>query len=256
MGCNFACPFCQNWQISQKKTIPTTPFIAPEMIVQEALRLNASSLSYTYNEPTVFYQYARDIGLLAKKYGLKNIFVTNGFQTPALLADMATWVDAVNIDLKSFSPTYYAKTLKGGLEAVKKSIQLCFDYAIHVEITTLLIPNVNDSDDEIQAMAQFITSVSPHIPWHLSAFHPDYKLTTSLSTSVESLFHAQSIGKMQGLHHIYIGNIPIRTTTFCPLCQTELMYHQGFRTTSIEGFNGVCPKCQTQCYGQFTAHSF
>ena len=171
VGCNFKCPFCQNWDISQEHQINEQIEVSPEQMVELAFQEGAKSIAYTYNEPTIFYPYAKDIGVIAKEKGLKNIFVSNGFETPEIIENMASWVDAANIDLKSWDDAYYKKVLKGGMEEVKDTLRRMVKAGIWVEVTTLIIPGENDSDKDLREMAEFISNdLGQHVPWHLSAF--------------------------------------------------------------------------------------
>lgn len=245
VGCNFRCPFCQNWEISQKKEIDTNVNITPEQIVAAALEHHTPSISFTYNEPTIFYPYARDIGLLAKEKGIRSVFVTNGFQTTELIEDMASFVVAANVDLKSFQPEYYKKTLKGGLEVVKENLIHMVKVGIWVEITTLLVPGHNDSEDEVEAMADFISEkVGRQVPWHFSAFHPDYQMTDGMhKTPPETLLRAKAIAEKHGMEYVYLGNIATDNTTYCPKCGEELLERSGFGARKRAMQNGKCPKC-------------
>ncbi len=210
VGCNFRCPFCQNYSISQTSVVNDAKFYAPQDIVNIAITHDAKSISYTYNEPTIWYPYAKDIGLLAKESGLKNVFVSSGYESAEVLKDMLSWVDAINIDLKSFSQEYYKKTLQANLKGVLHSLEFFAKSNIHLEITTLIIPNVNDSDEEIKMMASFIaTKLGKDIPWHLSAFHPDYKMLDTQKTPIKTLLHAKEIAKSYGIKDVYLGNVNV-----------------------------------------------
>ena len=250
VGCNFKCPFCQNWQISQEKRVDTSVNLSPQQIVDLALQNGAASIAYTYNEPTIFYPYAKDIGLLAKKEGLKNIFVTNGFESLEVVKDMASWLDAANVDLKSWDEAYYKKVLKGDLEAVKDTLRLMVAEGIWVEVTTLLIEGENDSDEDLKAMADFIAKeLGVHVPWHLSAFHPDYKMLDHTNTSLKTLERAQKIAKEAGLLYVYLGNVPVHGDTYCPECNTLLIDRTGYRVTQNKLINGACPQCHRAIEG-------
>lgn len=245
VGCNFRCPFCQNWSISQEKEVDTSRVITPEQIVAAAIEHETPSISFTYNEPTIFYPYARDIGLLAKEKGIHSVFVTNGFQTPELIKDMASFVMAANVDLKSFQPEYYKKTLKGWLEVVKENLIHMQDAGIWIEITTLLVPGHNDSDSEIETMAAFISEkLGKHTPWHFSAFHPDYQMSDgNHRTPPETLLRARRIAEQHGMEYVYLGNIATGNTTYCPQCQKELIKRSGFGSGQVMIQNGKCPHC-------------
>lgn len=208
VGCNFRCPFCQNYSISQTSAIDESVVYTPQDLVALALKHKTQSISYTYNEPTIFYPYARDIGMLAKEHGLKNVFVSNGFESPEVLEDMVLWVDAANIDLKSFSHDYYKKVLKADLEGVLDTLRFLARSPIHLEVTTLLVPDNNDSDEEITKMARFMAEeLGCDVPWHLSAFHPDYKMLSTHATKLSVMERARDIAKSFGIEHVHLGNV-------------------------------------------------
>ena len=208
VGCNFRCPFCQNYSISQTSAIDTSIVYTPQDLVDLALKHKTQSISYTYNEPTIFYPYARDIGMLAKEHGLKNVFVSNGFESPEVLEDMVLWVDAANIDLKSFSHEYYKKVLKADLDGVLDTLRFLARSPIHLEVTTLLVPDNNNSDEEIEKMARFMAEeLGCDIPWHLSAFHPDYKMLSTHATKLSTMERAREIAKSFGIEHVHLGNV-------------------------------------------------
>ena len=207
VGCNFRCNFCQNWGISQSHKIDKSRYLAPDAIVKMAKLYDCASISSTYNEPTIFYPYLKDIAILAHQEGLINIMVSNGFMSDEVLEDMIGVIDVVNIDLKSFNKEYYTKALGGNLEKVLKNLIRLKKSGIHVEVTTLIVPQRNDSEDEILSIASFIkNSLGEDTVWHISAFHPDYKELELPRTSYESLKRAYDIGKELGLKHIYVGN--------------------------------------------------
>ncbi|MGD9717818.1 MAG: AmmeMemoRadiSam system radical SAM enzyme [Sulfurimonadaceae bacterium] len=208
VGCNFRCPFCQNYSISQTSAIDTSIVYTPQDLVALALKHKTQSISYTYNEPTIFYPYARDIGMLAKEHGLKNVFVSNGFESPEVLEDMVLWVDAANIDLKSFSHEYYKKVLKADLDGVLDTLRFLARSPIHLEVTTLLVPDNNNSDEEIEKMARFMAEeLGCDIPWHLSAFHPDYKMLSTHATKLSTMERAREIAKSFNIKHVHLGNV-------------------------------------------------
>jgi len=250
VGCNFKCPFCQNWEISQEHAVDTSVDISPEKMVAMAIENGASSIAYTYNEPTIFYPYAKDIGVIAREKGLKNIFVTNGFESPEVVKDMATWLDAANVDLKSWDDAYYKKVLKGGLEAVKETLRGMVKEGIWVEVTTLLIEGDNDSDKDLEEMAAFIANdLGVHVPWHLSAFHPDYKMQDHEYTKLQTLQRAKNIAKKAGLEYVYLGNVPVHGDTYCPDCGTLLIDRTGYSVTKNSLIDGHCPKCNREIEG-------
>jgi len=244
VGCNFRCPFCQNYSISQTSTIDESITLSPQDAVDLAVEHKTKSISYTYNEPTIWYPYAKDIGVLAKEQGIKNVFVSSGYESKEVLQDMKSWLDAVNIDLKSFSHDYYKKVLKTDLDGVLESLIEFAKSDIWLEITTLLIPDVNDSDEEINKMAEFISSkLGKDIPWHLSAFHPDYKMLDTPSTSLESLLRAKKIAQSYGIKYIYIGNIITDSSTYCDKCGSKLIERSGFSVEVMNFKNGKCLTC-------------
>jgi len=209
-GCNLHCRWCQNYQLSQTHlaTPLTTNYYAPAEIVNAALSNNCASISYTYNEPTVFYRYAHDIGMLAKSLDLKNIMVTNGYQTSEVIADMNDWVDACNVDLKSFSAETYQKLCGCRLDIVLRNLKLIANSRIHLEISSLIIPGINDSEAELKAMAEFITNeLGSSTVWHVSAFHPDFQLTDRGPTPPETIWRAVETGRKAGLKFVFPGNI-------------------------------------------------
>jgi len=252
VGCNFKCPFCQNWDISQETKVSKEIEVSPKQMVELALEYGAESIAYTYNEPTIFYPYAKDIGLIAKEKGLKNIFVSNGFESEEIVEDMSSWVDAANIDLKSWDDSYYKKALKGGLEAVKNTLRRMVKAGIWVEVTTLIIPGENDSDEELKAMAEFIANdLGKHVPWHLSAFYPDYKMLDHESTKLETLQRAKKIGQKAGLDYIYLGNVPVHGDTYCPECGELLIDRTEYSVTVNKLIEGQCPKCDRKIEGLY-----
>lgn len=209
-GCNFRCSFCQNADISQVRThdaYSMTRLIEPSEIIQMALKYKTPSIAYTYNEPTIFVEYAHDIMALAREAGLKNVFVSNGYESMETWEYIGPYLDAINIDLKSFSDEFYKKQCGARLQPVLDSIKECHRRKIWQEITTLLIPGENDSDEELTQIAEFIASVDNGIPWHISRFHPDYKMLNKDETSLKSLENAKRIGLEAGLKFVYLGNV-------------------------------------------------
>jgi len=253
VGCNFKCPFCQNWQIAHTNKINDNIYVSPQEMVSLAVKYNCKSIAYTYNEPSIFYPYARDVGILAKQNGLKNVFVTNGFESVYEIEDMKSWVDACNVDLKSFNEEYYKKVLKGNLQDVLDTIKRLHDVGIWQEITTLIVPGDNDSDEELRKIANFISSVSNDIPWHITRFHPDYKVTNKPPTPIETMIKAYEIGKKAGLKYVYLGNVPTPVITYCPKCNEELIIRSVYRIEKniLNIINGkaYCPTCGEEIAG-------
>jgi len=239
VGCNLHCGFCQNWQISQEKKVQGET-LTPEQVKKETALYQ--SIAYTYNEPTIWIEYAKEIA--EKNIDKRHIFVTNGYFTEEALEEM-DFVDALNIDLKSFNDEFYKKTCGAKLVPILESIKRCVDRGKWVEITTLLIPGENDSEEELRKIARFIALVDKEMPWHISAFHPDYKMMNKQSTSFASLQKAYEIGKEAGLAYIYIGNIGDEeySSTFCPKCKKLLIRRNGYNV-KVEGMkNGKCIYC-------------
>jgi len=235
VGCNFRCPFCQNHTISQTSHVNEKTYYPPEAVVELALSNGAKSISYTYNEPTIWYPYAKDIGVLAKKAGLKNVFVTSGYESQEVLEDMQSWVDGVNVDLKSFSKKYYKEVLKTSLKGVLATLKKLSKTTIHTEVTTLIIPGVNDTKEELSSMAEFIaTKMDKSIPWHLSAFYPSFKMQETSPTPIAKLFEAQKIGKDAGLEYVYLGNVAYDSSTYCPKCEALLIQRERYSSKIVD----------------------
>jgi pyruvate formate lyase activating enzyme len=256
VGCNFRCPFCQNWQISQV-TEKDEEFrkgysLSPEEIVQQAKTSGCRSISYTYTEPTIFFEYAYDTARLGRKAGLANVFVTNGYMTPEALETIKPYLDAANVDLKAFRDETYKKVCGGRLEPVLESIRLMRKLGIWLEVTTLVVPGMNDGEEELSDIARFIASVGTDIPWHISRFHPDYKYQDARATPLATLKKAFSLGKEAGLLYVYIGNVWGESEdTRCPKCQRLLLRRSGFNVEENTIKDGKCPDCGTSIAGVF-----
>ena len=250
-GCNFFCDFCQNWQISQMTHRDGTIVgedAAPEEIAEDAERRGCQSVAYTYTEPTIFFEFAYDTAVIAKGMGLKNIFVTNGYQTPETIDKMNGVIDAANVDLKAFRDDFYKERCGARLAPVLKAIQLMYDKGIFLEITTLIVPGENDDMQELRDLAGFIASISTDIPWHVSRFHPQYKQAHKQFTPSDTIFKALEAGKQAGLKYLYAGNLPAGRyeNTYCPNCGKPVIERSGFysRCVGLEG-----SKC-VHCGGQ------
>ncbi|MCK9275760.1 MAG: AmmeMemoRadiSam system radical SAM enzyme [Syntrophales bacterium] len=259
-GCNFKCDFCQNWQISQitKENSLDRMFheMPPEKVVENAKEGHCQSISYTYTEPTIFFEYAFDISRIAKKSGLYNVFVTNGFMTPEALQTIRPYLDAANVDLKAFNENFYKKVCHGHLKPVLDSIRLMKELGIWVEITTLIIPGENDSEDEMRSIARFIAETDSSIPWHISRFHPDYHYMDRETTSVLTLDRASTIGKEEGLNFIYIGNVGNATYTVCQFCGEPLIERDVFTVKNNRIDNSSCPRCGAPVPGLFNIQGY
>lgn len=248
VGCNFACTFCQNAEISQMPRDQgrvAGKTLSPGQVVETALESGCLSISYTYTEPTVFYEYARDCAQLATAAGLKNVFVTNGYMTAETLRDIDGHLHAANVDLKSFSDEFYRTLVGARLKPVLDSIRRLWNMGVWIEVTTLLIPGLNDGDDELRSLARFLVSLSPDIPWHVSRFYPAYRLLDAAPTPVASIERALRIGREEGLNYVYGGNIPGHATesTVCPGCGDIVIKREGFRLVRNSTTHGRCPRC-------------
>lgn len=270
-GCNFSCQFCQNWEMSQyprlikaefgdkeqvaggksdvirklKRVIDKIETWTPEKIVEYALGHHIPSIAYTYNEPAIFFEYAYDTARLAHKNGIKNIFVSNGYESKEALQRIHPYLDAINIDLKSMSEKFYMTVCRAKLKPVMENIRRCFEMGIWIEVTTLIIPTLNDDEGELKEAAEFLVSISDTIPWHLSAYHPDYEIRDIRPTPVETLLKGYKIGKQAGLKYVYVGNISDTSheTTICPKCGEDLVCRNWHETEILKFKNGKCGKC-------------
>lgn len=252
-GCNFRCQHCQNYEISQFPRerdfeVPGRN-TAPEEIVGAASENGCESISYTYTEPTIFFEFAYDCARLAHERGLKNVFVSNGYTGPDAVGLIAPYLDANNIDLKG-GEKFYREICGAKLDPVKKTIALMKEAGVWVEVTTLVIPGLNDSAEELSAIARFISSVDPGIPWHVSRFYPTYKLLDRSPTDVVKLREAMQIGFASGLRHVYEGNVPGEgENTICPVCTNLLIRRMGYRILENRIEGGACPGCGTRIDG-------
>jgi len=254
VGCNFRCQFCQNWQISQagkQSGGGLGHILLPENAVAEARNQNCDSIAYTYTEPTIFFEYAYETAKLAHKEGIKNIFVTNGFMTSQALDTIAPYLDAANVDLKAWDNEYYKNYCEARLKPVLKSIRYLKELSIWQEITTLIIPGENDSENQMKGIADFIASVDVDIPWHISAFHPAYEFGNRESTPIETLRKAEKIGRQQGLRYIYLGNVPAENDTVCPGCNEKVVIRSGRGVRKIRITENKCPGCGTKIAGKW-----
>ena len=255
VGCNFRCGFCQNWEISQSSIRDGDSAgeeFLPGDIVKAALQNQCRSISYTYSEPTIFFEYALDVAKLAKDKGLYNNFVTNGYMTDEALQMLKPYLDAVNVDLKFFKDSSYQKICKGHLEPVLNSIRIMHRLNIWVEITTLIVPGENDSEKELRDIAEFIANIDKNIPWHISRFHPDYKFKDYPATAEATLKKAQEIGNKAGLNYVYVGNvIGFGNDTHCHNCKKLLIKREGFSVLEYNIKQGKCSFCNTAIPGIF-----
>jgi len=253
VGCNLRCMHCQNYVISQyPKKHPDIPGedMTPEQVVSEAELRGCKSISYTYTEPTIFMEFAYDCAALARKKGIKNVFVSNGFMSPESASLIAPYLDANNIDLKG-DDNFYKKVAGASLQPVLETIRLMKKLGVLVEVTTLIIPNYNDSDEFLGWAAEFIKSVDPSIPWHVTQFYPTYNLLDQPRTPISTLRMAKDIGLKAGLKYVYEGNVPGEggENTCCPSCRELLIERFGFSLTAIKMKDSGCSKCGAQIDG-------
>jgi pyruvate formate lyase activating enzyme len=253
-GCNFRCKHCQNADISQLPRDHGGTIVGdlatPESIVESAVRHGCASISYTYTEPTIYFELAYDTAKLAAKAGIRNVFVTNGYITPEALGEIRPYLHAANIDLKGFTDDFYRDICGAKLQHVLDAIRLYKEFGIWIEITTLVIPGHNDSDSELGQIARFIRSVGEDIPWHVSRFHPTYKLIDKPSTPVDTLKRARGIGLDTGLRYVYEGNVPGEgEETFCWKCKKPLIKRIGFSVLKNTIKDGTCGSCGAKIDG-------
>jgi pyruvate formate lyase activating enzyme len=254
VGCNFHCDFCQNYEISQmprdRKQIRGED-IGPEEIVASAREAGCRTIAYTYTEPTIYFEYALDIARLASAAGLKNIFVTNGYMTEEALRTFHPHLHGANVDLKAFRDEFYKKRCGGRLEGVLHSLRAMKALGVWVEITTLIIPGLNDSEEELRSMVTFIASLGGETPWHISRFHPMYKMLDRSPTSVQTLTRARKIGLEGGLRYVYTGNVPgdEGEDTYCHRCGKLLVDRLGFQIRKYQIVETRCYNCGTTVDG-------
>jgi len=279
VGCSLRCTFCQNWEISQwpkehlpkrlnlageeedgepicprlanlEAAIPGEP-VTPEQIVKAALDSGAASIAYTFTEPTIFYELALDTARLAKAQGLHNLFVTSGYISEAPQRELAAVLDAANVDLKFFRDESYKRISRVRLQPILDAIRRYHELGVWLEVTTLIVPGLNDSDEELKSIAQFIVSVSADIPWHVSRFYPAHQMMDRPPTTVAALRKAVAIGRAAGLHFVYEGNVPgdRGENTDCHQCGALLIERYGFYVIANRIRDGRCPDCGTTIAG-------
>jgi pyruvate formate lyase activating enzyme len=253
-GCNFRCKHCQNADISQlprdRGGVIVGEPVSPARIVAAARQTRCASISYTYTEPTIFFELAYETAKQAAAEGIKNVFVTNGYITPEALREIRPYLHAANIDLKGFTDAFYRDICGARLQPVLDSIKLYRELGIWIEITTLVIPGHNDSEAELRQIAEFIRSVDRDIPWHVSRFHPTYKLTDQPRTPVQTLKRAREIGLDAGLHFVYEGNVPGEgEETLCGNCGRTIVRRYGFTIEEKHITHGKCGYCGTAVAG-------
>lgn len=251
VGCNMHCLHCQNAEISQM------PFdrgeiagrdLSPEETVSAALRGNCRTISFTYTEPTIYYEYARDTARKAAKAGLENVFVTNGYIEAEPLEAIQPWLHGANVDLKSFRDSFYRRICRARLAPVLETLKRMRSLGIWLEVTTLLIPGRNDGEEELRDIARFLRELGEEVPWHVSAYYPTYRMTDRPRTPVRTLRRAWEIGREEGLLFVYTGNVPgdEGEHTFCPQCGTCVIRRHGFQVLSMHLERGRCHQCKTR----------
>ncbi len=249
VGCNFQCEHCQNWEISQLPRLESREIpgheVTPAQIVARAQASGSASISYTYTEPTIFAEFAYDTAVLAREQGIRNVFVSNGFMSERSAKIMAEVLDADNIDLKSFQDSFYRKICKARLQPVLDTIQRLKEAGVWIEVTTLVIPGLNDSDQELQEIAKFLVDLDPAIPWHVSAFYPTYKMLNRPRTPAATLQRARRLGLEAGLRYVYTGNLPgdEGEKTYCYRCGAVVIDRVGFRIRQNLLKHGACAHC-------------
>ncbi|MEW6685780.1 MAG: AmmeMemoRadiSam system radical SAM enzyme [Candidatus Edwardsbacteria bacterium] len=242
-GCNLACPFCQNWEISQTEV--TTEFISPENLVDLAKRYHSIGIAYTYSEPLIWYEYLLDVGKIAKENELLNVLVTNGMINEQPLRQLLPLVDAMNIDLKSIRESFYQKICKGDFKTVSRTIEIC-KKACHIELTNLIIPTLNDSEKDLEDLVDWAANLGVETPVHFSRYFPHYKMSIP-ATPVQTLKKAYEIAKAK-LRYVYVGNVWLEDTadTYCYNCGALLVSRSGYYTNVVGITDGKCTKCEVK----------
>ena len=258
VGCNFTCKNCQNYSISQaprdQDGLIVGEEVGPSEIVAEAKRTGCQSIAFTYTEPTVFFEYALDTARVAREEGLKNVWVSNGYMTAEATEALSPTLDAINIDLKGITEEFYHEVVGANVRPVLDSIERFVSAGVWVEVTTLVIPGLNSSDEELRWTAEAIVGISPAIPWHISRFHPSYRLLDLPPTPVETLERARRIGRESGLRYVYLGNVPGEgEDTRCPECRKLLVKRIGFLVRENRLADGRCPHCGAEVDGVWSS---
>ena len=257
VGCNFHCKHCQNSDISQYPHEHGGEIIGqdrtPDQIVTAAKAAGCETIAYTYTEPTIFYEFAYDTAVLARKEGIKNVFVSNGYISAEAARQIAPYLDAINVDLKAFTDKFYKEVCGARLNPVLETILLMKKLDVWVEVTTLIIPGLNDGEQKLRDIACFVKSVGPEIPWHVSQFYPAYKLLDRPPTPAATLRRAREIGMEEGLRYVYEGNLPGEKgeNTHCYVCRALLIDRYGLTLTRNRLRDGKCPWCGARIDGLF-----
>jgi pyruvate formate lyase activating enzyme len=252
-GCNFRCQWCQNWQISQmprEQHLIAGHKASPEQIAAAAQTSGCQSIAYTYTEPTIFFEYAYDTACLAHQAGLKNIYVTNGYMSPEMIELFHPYLDAANVDLKAFREETYRRYVGAKLQPILDTMKIMKEMGIWLEVTTLVIPDLNDDPTELRDLVRFIVQdLGAETPWHISRFFPGYKITNRPPTPIETLKRTREIGLSEGLHYVYLGNVLDEEITRCPKCDNSLICRHGYLVTENKLKDGKCPSCNAPIAG-------
>ncbi len=252
-GCNLRCAWCQNWDISQanERNDPSRlKYVSPEEVFKHVLRSKSMSIAYTYTEPTVFFEYTLELSKMARAAGIKNVYVSNGFMSEQMLDLYLPWLDAANIDIKAFDDVVYRKYSGARLQAVLDNCKRLKDAGVWLEVTTLLVPGVNDDDNQIQGLANFIVEqLGEETPWHLSRYFPQAQFSQIEATPIKTVHHAMAIGKAAGLKYIYAGNMSGGADTYCPSCEAVLVLRDRIFLQGNHLVNGKCPHCESKIAG-------
>jgi len=255
VGCNFHCKHCQNFDISQYPHEHSGEIIGqdrtPEQLVEATKNAGCKTIAYTYTEPTIFYELAYDTAVLAQKQGIKNVFVSNGYMSPEAAHKIAPYLDAINIDIKALTDKFYQDVCGAHLKPVLETIQLMKDLGVWVEVTTLIIPGLNDGERELRDIARFVKGIGPETPWHVSKFYPAYRLLDRPPTPVATLRHARELGMEEGLRYVYEGNVAGEGDehTYCYACGALLIERYGLDLIASHLENGNCPECGAKIDG-------
>ena len=255
VGCNFHCKHCQNFDISQYPHEQGGEIAGqdrtPAQIVASAKAAGCETIAYTYTEPTIFYEFAYDTAVLAQKEGIKNVFVSNGYMSPAAAREIGPYLDGINVDIKAFTNNFYKEICGARLKPVLETVQLMKESGVWVEVTTLIIPGLNDEDQELRDIARFLKDIDLNIPWHVTQFYPTYKLLDRPRTPVPTLRRAREIGMEEGLRYVYEGNVPGEggENTYCYACGGLLIERDGLKLIGNRLRDGKCPECGTKIGG-------
>jgi pyruvate formate lyase activating enzyme len=256
-GCNLGCRFCQNWDISKARRdeAMSEDEWTPERVVALAVRADAPGIAFTYNDPIVWTEYAVDVARAARARGLFTVAVTNGFVSPAARADLFGAMDAANVDLKAFTERFYAQATLSHLAPVLETLEwLAKETGVWVEVTNLMIPGLNDAEDETRRLAEWVVSrMGPDVPLHFSAFHPSYKMMDRPRTPAATLVRARALARAAGVRYAYTGNVhdPEGQTTRCPSCGAAVIEREGFAIVAARMRDGACARCGTRIAGRF-----